>query len=155
VSPEPASAGPRQSIVVEHEFPEPPEKVWRALTEPALLSAWLMPNDIRPVVGHRFTFRAQPIAGWDGVVYCEVLAVDPPRLLRYSWRGGSDELTGYGHTLDTVVTWTLTAMPAGGTHLRLEHEGFTPKDAFAFEAMGKGWRGLLAASIARVLATVG
>ena len=80
-----------QSIEVDYELPQPPEKVWRTLTEPALLARWLMQNDIKPVVGHKFTFQAEPIPGqWDGRVDCEVLAVEPLRLLRYSWQGGTD-----------------------------------------------------------------
>lgn len=154
MSPENNPAEPRRSIVAENELPYPPEKVWRALTEPALLAAWLMPNDIQPVVGHRFTFRAQPMPGWDGIVPCEVLAVEPNRRLTYSWCGGSAALTGYGHTLNTIVTWTLTPTASGGTHLRLDHDGFTEQDSFAFEAMGKGWRGHVAASLAKVLATL-
>jgi uncharacterized protein YndB with AHSA1/START domain len=111
-----------------------------------------MENDIRPVVGHRFHFRAQPTPGWDGVVHCEVLEVDPPRRLRYSWRGGSNQIQqGYGSPLDTVVTWTLTPT-ASGTKLRLEHTGFTPANAFAYENMSKGWRGKLAERIEQVLA---
>jgi uncharacterized protein YndB with AHSA1/START domain len=125
-----------QSIVVEYELPQPPSKVWRALTEPELLASWLMVNDIAPVVGHRFTFRAQPMPGWDGIVHCEVLEVVPHERLRYSWRGGSDEIS----RLDTVVTWTLTATATGGTRLVLEHAGFRPENAFAFDTMGKGWR---------------
>lgn len=138
-----------QSIVVDHDLPRPPAKVWRALTDPALLGAWLMPNDIRAVVGHTFTFRSQPMPGWDGVVHCEVLEVEPEKRLRYSWKGGSDE--GFGGRLDTVVTWTLTATETG-TRLRLEHSGFTAKNAFAFDNMGKGWRGKLAQRITEVLA---
>jgi uncharacterized protein YndB with AHSA1/START domain len=140
-----------QSIVVEYDLPEPPEKVWRALTEPQLLARWLMPNDIKPVVGHHFTFRAPPVPGWDGTVHCEVLVVEPHRLLRYSWRGGSDNIKEYGALLDTVATWTLTPTAAGGTHLRLDHDGF-PLESFAFTAMNKGWRGKVAERITQVLA---
>lgn len=140
-----------QSIVVKYELAQPPEKVWRALTEPKLLAAWLMDNDIAPVVGHRFQFRAQPVPGWDGVVDCEVLEVVPFERLSYSWRGGSDQLEGYGGKLDTVVTWTLEKSASGGTLLELNHSGFTPKNAFAFENLGKGWRGKLAERIERVL----
>ena len=143
-----------QSIVVDYELPRPPEKVWRALTEPALLAAWLMDNDIAPVVGHRFTFRAPPAPGWDGVVQCEVLAVEAHRRLQYSWRGGSDALEGYGGRLDTVVTWTLTPTASGGTTLRLEHSGFAPRNAFAFENMGKGWRSHMAPRLEKVLAAL-
>ncbi len=143
-----------QTIVVEYELERPPEEVWRALTEPKLLAAWLMENDLRAVVGHRFTFRAQPVPGWDGVVHCEVLEVEPLARLRYSWCGGSDERQGYGLRLDTVVTWTLTATPSGGTHLRLEHSGFLPKDAFAFDGLKKGWEGKVGDRMAAVLAKV-
>jgi uncharacterized protein YndB with AHSA1/START domain len=143
-----------QSIIVDYSFSQPPQKVWRALTEPRLLSAWLMENDIQPVVGHRFTFRAQPMPGWDGIVHCEVLAVETHKLLRYAWRGGSDELKGYGGKLDTVVTWTLSEASGGGTHLRLEHAGFLPANAFAYENMGKGWRGKLVERIEQLLATL-
>jgi uncharacterized protein YndB with AHSA1/START domain len=139
--------------VAEYDLPYPPEKVWRALTEPELLASWLMPNDIQPVVGHHFRFQAPPVPGWDGVVYCEVLAVEPLRRLSYSWCGGSDALEKYGHRLDTVVTWTLTPT-AGSTHLRLDHDGFTPRDSFAFEAMGKGWREQVAARMAETLASL-
>jgi len=143
-----------KTIVVEYEIARPPSAVWRALTEPALLARWLMENDIRPEVGHRFTFRAPPISGWDGVVHCEVLEVDAPRQLRYSWRGGADDLQGYGTRIDTIVTWTLTATDGGGTLLRLEHAGFTDKNAFAYENLAKGWRGKLARRIEAIL-TVG
>ena len=141
-----------QSIVVEYELAQPPSKVWRALTEPKLLAAWLMDNDIQPVVGHRFQFRAEPVPGWDGRVDCEVLEVVVQERISYSWRGGSDELEGYGGRLDTIVTWTLRPTESGGTLLKLEHSGFTAKNAFAFENLGKGWRGKLAERIARVLA---
>lgn len=127
-----------RSIIVEYDLPAPPAKVWRTLTEPALLARWLMANDIAPVVGHRFSFRARPMGDWDGTVACEVLAVEPERLLRYSWRGGSG-----ANVLDTVVTWRLTPSASGGTLLHLEHAGFsdTPGVPFdAFTIMGEGWR---------------
>jgi uncharacterized protein YndB with AHSA1/START domain len=107
--------------------------VWRALTDPDRLARWLMPNDFAPVVGHRFTFRTDPRPGFDGIVHCEVLALEPERLLRWSWRGG---------TLDTTVTWQLR--PEGrGTRLFLRHDGFDPDDPFqqrALTIMGGGWR---------------
>lgn len=145
------AAKAKQSIVVEYDLPDAPKKVWRALTEPKLLEAWLMSNDIRAEVGHRFQFKAQPVPGWDGTVHCEVLEVLPERRLVYSWRGGSQKLDGYGHELDTVVTWELTATANGGTHLRLEHSGFDP-DSYAFKMMGQGWRGKVAERIGQALA---
>ena len=45
------------SVVVEREIPHPPEKIWRALTQPHLIEEWLMANDFKPVVGHSFNLR--------------------------------------------------------------------------------------------------
>jgi uncharacterized protein YndB with AHSA1/START domain len=141
------------SIEVEYELDEAPAKVWRALTDPQLLGAWLMPNDIHAEVGHRFTFRAPPTQEWDGVVYCEVLEVVTHRRLVYAWRGGSHNQYKGGHEVDTVVTWTLTPTAEGGTTLGLVHSGFDP-DSFAFKAIGQGWRGKVASRISQILASV-
>jgi len=140
-----------RSIIVEGDFPYPPEKVWRALTEAEFIAQWLMPNNFRAIVGTRFTFKTKPMGDWDGVVHCEVLLAEPPRLLRYSWMGGSETNSKYGSTLDSVVTWTLTAT-AGGTHLKMEHAGFrSPQNDFAYDAMSPGW-GRIIQSIERVIA---
>src|SRR5262245_55697929 len=74
-------------VALDATYPHPPERVWRALTEPQELAAWLMPNDFAPVVGHRFQFKVKPQLGWRGIVDCEVLEVDRPRTLSYSWQG--------------------------------------------------------------------
>ena len=47
------------SVVVEREMPHPPEKIWRALTQPHLIEEWLMKNDFKPVVDHRFNLRCR------------------------------------------------------------------------------------------------
>ncbi len=121
------------SIEVDQYLPHRPAKVWRALTDRDRLAAWLMHSDFAPIVGHRFTFRTEPRAGFDGVVHCQVLDLEPERLMRWSWAGG---------TLDSVVTWTLR--PEGrGTRLFLRHEGFDPDDPLqrrAQQIMGGGWR---------------
>jgi uncharacterized protein YndB with AHSA1/START domain len=108
-----------RSIVIECELAEAPEKVWRALTVPELLAAWLMPNDMRAEIGHRFRFR-EPA---NGGIECEVLAVEPHRLLSLSWRPAPRVDVGDG-PIDTVVSFVLTRTAAGGTHLRVVHEGF-------------------------------
>src|ERR1700744_3537738 len=96
-----------RTLVIERVFPHPPEKLWRALTENALIAQWLMNNDFEPVVGRKFQFRAEPVPNWNGVVDCEVLIVDPFKQLSYSW--GSLGLS-------SVVLFTLT--PAeNGTHV--------------------------------------
>lgn len=135
-----------RTIHVDEFLGHPPARVWRALTDPVLLAKWLMPNDFRAVVGHRFTFLTdpRPNVGFDGVVHCEVLAVEPERLLRISWRGG---------TLDTTVTWTLA--PEGrGTRLFLEHDGFDPDDPtqqFSRRIMDGGWRSKVMAAFRAAL----
>ena len=138
----PTKSGATRDIVVEDVVPQPPEKVWKALTTAELVGQWLMPNDFEPVVGKRFTFKTRPIGDWDGVVQCEVLEIVPHRRLVYSWKGGSDSNnsdSNYGSKLDSVVTWTL--QPEGrGTRLRLVHTGFrSPQNDFAYDAMSSGW----------------
>ena len=80
-----------RSLVIERKMPVSPDKVWRALTQSALMGEWLMKNDFEPVVGHRFTFRADPMPHWNGVTDCEVLVVEPSKRLSYSWNASGDE----------------------------------------------------------------
>lgn len=122
-----------RTITIEYVLPGPPAKVWRALTEPALLASWLMDNDIEAIPGKQFTMRSRPMGDWDGIVRCEVLEAIPHEKLSYTWRGGSGK-----SALDTVVTWTLKPHGAG-TKLLLEHSGFTDDNAAAFGAMNGGW----------------
>jgi uncharacterized protein YndB with AHSA1/START domain len=112
------------SVVVEREIPYPPEKIWRALTQPHLIEEWLMKNDFQPLLDHRFNLRAD----W-GTVECQVVGVEPNRTLSYTW-------AAYG--LESVVTWTLTPTSTG-THLRMEHSGFRPDQQQAYEGAKGGW----------------
>lgn len=113
-----------RAVVVEREMPFPPERIWRALTQPHLIEEWLMKNDFKPVVGHRFDLRAD----W-GVVECQILAVEPHKTLSYKWGGNG---------LESVVTWTLT--PTGtGTQLRMEQLGFRPDQKQAYHGARSGW----------------
>jgi uncharacterized protein YndB with AHSA1/START domain len=128
-----------KSILVERLIAHRQEKIWRALTESALIAEWLMTNDFAPVVGCRFNFRAQPNAYWNGVTDCEVLEVSPPSRLVYSWNASGDEAEG---GLKTLVTWTLTPA-AGGVLVRMEQSGFRPQDENGYVAMGGGWPRIL------------
>jgi len=143
----------QRAIIVERILPHPPEKIWHVLTTSKLISEWLMPNDFQPVVGHCFNFRTKPIGNWNGIVHCEVLECEPPRRLRYSWVGGSDDNAEYGSRLDSVVTWTLTPVE-GGTRLYMEHDGFGPGNEFAYEAMSGGWA-RIAGKIGELAANLG
>jgi len=114
-----------RSVVVEREIPYPPEKIWRALTQPHLIEAWLMKNDFKPVVDHRFSLRAD----W-GAVDCQVVAVEPHKTLSYTWGALG---------LESIVTWTLTPTSTG-THLRMEQSGFRPDQEQAYQGAKHGWR---------------
>lgn len=104
------------SVVTECDLPHPPEKVWRALTVPELLAAWLMPNDIDAREGARFAFREEGFT--DDPIECEVLEAEPCRLLRYSWR----DKEARDNALTSIVTFEL-AHAVGGTRLRITHSG--------------------------------
>ena len=120
-------------------FDFPPEDVWTCLTDPSLISEWLMKNDFRAEVGHKFKFQTKPLPamGFDGIVYCEVLEVVPLRKLVYTWRGGPKPGV---IELDTILTWTLLPRD-GGTEIILEHKGFTGfKNYISSLFMGSGWR---------------
>jgi uncharacterized protein YndB with AHSA1/START domain len=119
-----------RSVIVEREMPHPSEKIWRALTQPHLIEEWLMKNDFKPLVDHRFTLRAD----W-GAVDCQVKAVEPHKTLSYTW-------AAYG--LESVVTWTLTPTSTG-THLRMEQSGFRPDQQQAYQGAKGGWQQFFAA----------
>ena len=126
------------SVVIEREVPHPPERIWRALTQPHLIEEWLMKNDFKPVVGHRFDLRAD----W-GVVGCEVLAVEPNKTLSYAWGV---------HDLKSVVTWTLTPTSTG-TRLRMEQTGFRADQPRYYQGAKAGWRRFFSA-LEQVLARI-
>ena len=119
-----------RSVVMEKEFPHPPQKVWRALTESSLIEQWLMKNDFQPVVGQRFNFRATPVPNWSGIIDCKVLVVEPNSRLSYSWGAMG---------LESVVTWTLTPTSTG-THLGMEHSGFRSEEDANYKGATYGWK---------------
>jgi len=119
-----------RSVVVEREIAHPPEKLWRALTQPHLIAEWLMRNDFAPVVGHRFT-----LSGDWGSVECDVIAVEPGKTLTYTWNHPHADPA---FDLRSVVSFTLT--PTGsGTLLRMEQTGFRPEQKQAFGGARHGW----------------
>ena len=124
-----------RSVVVEREVAFPPEKIWRALTQPHLIDEWLMKNDFKPVAGHRFNLRKDPQPDLSIVIDCQVLVVEPNKTLTYTW-------AAYG--LESVVTWTLTPTSIG-TRLRMEQSGFRPDRRQAYQGAKAGWRQSFAA----------
>jgi uncharacterized protein YndB with AHSA1/START domain len=127
-----------KSIVVERLMPHPAEKIWRALTLSDLIVEWLMRNDFQPILGHRFQFHATPLPGWSGVTNCQVVEIDPPRRLAYTWGDGTESDSG----LKTLVTWTLTPTE-GGVLVRMEQSGFRRQDEAGYQGMGGGWPRIL------------
>jgi uncharacterized protein YndB with AHSA1/START domain len=127
-----------RSVVVEWELPHPPEKVWRALTQPHLIEEWLMKSNFVPTVGHRFNFRADYLP--NGVLDCEILAVQPNKTLSYTWNSTSDNAA---FNLKSVVTFTLTRTSMG-TRLRMEQSGFRPDQQQAYQGAKSGWPQFLA-----------
>ncbi len=124
--------------IIKHRFlfPHPKEIVWGYLTKSELLEQWLMKNDFRPIAGHAFQFRTNPIPSldFDRTCYCKVMEIIPFKKLSYSWRGGPGEIT-----LDSMVVWKLMSNDKG-TELFLEHSGFGKEENPNFyEGMVDGW----------------
>lgn len=139
-------ASQTDSISFEFDLGHSPEKVWRALTDPALLTEWLLPVvGFTPEPGATFTFKTQPYPGWDGTVNCRILDIEPHRRLSYAWIVG-------GMGLDTVVTFTLTPT-ASGTHLSLVQSGFKPEQKQNFGGARYGWK-MMGGKLVDVLARI-
>ena len=124
------------SVIVERDFAFPPEKLWRALTQPHLIEEWLMKNDFKPSVGHHFNLRGD----WGGVLDCRVLAIEPNKTLSYTWDHAHADAA---YNLKSVVTFTLTTT-SKGTHLRMEQTGFRTDQPQALNGAKFGWQKFLA-----------
>jgi len=133
-----------ESISFELDLPHSPEKVWRALTDPALLAEWLLPViDFELEPGAAFTFKTQAYPGWDGTVSCRMLEIEPRKKLRYAWA-----VPG----MDTVVTFTLA--PSGsGTRLLLVQSGFRQDQKKNFGGARYGWK-LMGGKLVDLLARI-
>jgi len=118
------------NLRIERFYPHPPEKVWRALTDPMLLAKWLMDNDFEAVLGREFTFQfCEPEGATKSTVACRVLECEPPTRLVWAWRNE-------GEAEDTRVQWLLRA-DNGGTLLTLTHIGGISDDRG--EQLEAGW----------------
>jgi uncharacterized protein YndB with AHSA1/START domain len=117
-----------KGISLDFQFTSPIDRVWTAMTDPITLSKWMYPNDFKAVVGHKFQFRAEPSQWWDGIVNCEVLEIEEPNKLKYSWISGGEM---------TVVTWTMEQADDGTTRAHLEQWGFEGEQSF--QGASWGW----------------
>lgn len=131
-----------ESISFEFDLRHAPEKVWRALTDPVLLTEWLLPIiDLKLEAGAAFTFKAEPQPGWDGTVNCRFIEIEAQRKLSWAWVVGD---------IDTVVTFTLTPT-AAGTRLSLVQSGFKPDQKRNFAGARYGWN-MMGAKLVELLA---
>jgi uncharacterized protein YndB with AHSA1/START domain len=134
-------------------YPHPPNKVWVALTDRRALAEWLMPNDFEARVGHKFRFQVDPMPGCGHLTMCEVLEVDPPRKLVWSWLP-IDEKRPHRHgTKPSTVTWTLSP-ESGGTRLTLVHEGLEVYPFWQRFMLRFGWGTMVKRWIPKVAANV-
>ncbi len=137
--------GGRYRLRFTRKLPHPPDKVWRALTEPEHLAAWF-PQRIsggwEPGTPLRFEHTELPGPGFDG----EVLACEPPRLLEFRW--GTDtlrfEVRSEGSECVLVLTDTFAelgkaARDAAGWHACLDLLEHHLSDRTAPWAPGDRW----------------
>ncbi len=133
-----------ESLSFEFDLQHSPEKVWRALTDPALLAEWLLPVvDLKLEPGAEFIFKTQPYPGWDGTVNCRLVEIEANRKLSYTWTVPF---------LDTVVTFTLTST-ASGTRLSIVQSGFKPEQKREFGGARYGWK-LMGGKLVDLLARI-
>jgi uncharacterized protein YndB with AHSA1/START domain len=130
-----------ETVVLDVELKSPIERVWQALTDSDTLSRWMMfkSNDFQPVVGHAFQFRDAP--GYEGIIHCEVIEVDEPNRLSYTWE--SNQVGPSNLKQSTVVTWTLTETEGGATRLHLEQSGFHSGARQEIGGAKYGWTSML------------
>jgi uncharacterized protein YndB with AHSA1/START domain len=134
-----------ESLSFEFDLHHLPEKVWRALTDPALLAEWLLPVvELELEPGAAFTFKAPPQPGWDGSVNCKFVEIEPNRKLSYTWIVGD---------IDTVVTFALTPT-ASGTRLSLVQSGFKPHQKKNFGGARYGWKAIMGPKLVDLLARI-
>ncbi len=140
----------KRNIRLERSYPFPPEQVFAAISDPVEMAQWLMPNNFQPRLGHVFQFRSKPQGNWNGITDCEVVEIDPPRRLVYTWSGQNKD--GTGKALErTLVAWTLIA-ENGGTRLVLEHTGFDGWAEVAVSFMlGMGWKKMMRTRLPAIL----
>jgi uncharacterized protein YndB with AHSA1/START domain len=114
----------------EEHFPHPIERLWQALTDATTLAAWLMENDFEAKLGKRFTLRCSPPGGVSELIEAEVIELDPPHRMVWSWRdaGRNNEVSR--------VSFDLCA-EGSGTRLVLRHSGDSEDEQGG--RLGRGW----------------
>src|ERR1700689_945838 len=89
-------------IHIVRDYPHPPAKVWRAVTDPALVPLWTVtgaggrPEGVAPVVGTKFRLLAKPKPRWSGAVAGELLGHVRRKMLRVGLPPVLDDLDESG-----------------------------------------------------------
>ncbi|HEY1926383.1 MAG TPA: SRPBCC domain-containing protein [Caulobacteraceae bacterium] len=104
-----------RTLVVEADLDAPPDRVWRALSDPTLSSQWLPSGKVGTKPGERFTLDDEGRR-----IDCEVLDAEPGRRLRLSWREADSAVS-------SQVTFVVSPGAAGGARLRIVHEPVTAR----------------------------
>lgn len=118
-------------IEFERTFPHPVTDVWRALTDSRALGEWLMENDFVAEPGRDFRMWCKAEDGTTDVYLCSVLALEPPRRMRWSWV--LEDRLEEGRT---IVEFLLEEAPTG-TRLTIRHTG--DRDPDTVERFKGGW----------------
>jgi uncharacterized protein YndB with AHSA1/START domain len=136
----------KEELSFEAFYPDPPERVWHALTDPKALGKWLMPTTFKPLLGFRFRFEGLN-RGMRSTVEGQVIELEEGRRLSYTWDDGDDNAPG-------VVSWTLKPKD-GGTHLTLEHSVAEPVKPYVLIEASMNWRYALHGSLPVLLRLLG
>lgn len=134
------------AVALEIEISAPPERVFRALSDPRELAVWW--NEEGLAEGSRWEFDARVGGRWktsgtqkgmgDWETWGEIIEFDPPRVLAMTWHERLDKPRPFGKT---IVRYELEPT-ASGTRVRLTHSGFAAYRE-AYEDYSKGWRPVL------------
>lgn len=119
---------------VVREYPYTVDEVWTVMTEPEYVVQWTTtgrggrPDGFTPIPGTTFRLVGKPTMGWAGIVSCEVVEVDAPHSLHYTWKGdkASDDVTDVRYLLEEIP---------GGTRFTWEHTGFHGVAGFAMSTL--------------------
>lgn len=131
-------------IELDRTFPQPPETVWRALTDPDALAAWLMENDFAAEEDRAFRMWCDDGEGGTDCYHCRVLSLEPPRRMLWSWA-----LQGHAGAME--IEFRLEEVD-GGTRLTVRHSGL--RDRETAERFEGGWP-IKLDQLGRALATGG
>lgn len=118
-------------LVFEQVFDKPIERVWKAITDRRAMKTWLLDTNFVPEIGRSFEMWCENKDGSIDTYHCQVLELEPPRRMLWSWVLAGSESEGI-----TFVAFELEPLEAG-TKLTLTHSG--DRDSATIEMFRSGW----------------